>query len=294
MSFVTRDGKTFYPAKRTGFIEPDEKFYNYQKVLEETRPKLEKLWEFLKKDFPDMQQMNVYGEMFGGDYPHPEVPKDKDAIMIQKGIYYSPSNHFYAFDILLDNERYLDVDTANKYFEKAGLLHAKTLFRGSLDDCLRYPNDFDSKVAEQLGLPEIKPNMVEGVVIKPVQPRFFNNGVRVILKNKNEKWAENKMFRKSRKKKEEVPPSEKVLELQEAIKSYVTENRLNNVISKIGEVSQKDFGKLMGMFNKDVVEDFTKDYADELKDLDKKEIKLINKSIGDISRELIKKKLANL
>ena len=289
LSFITRDGKNFYVAKRTGLIEDGEKFYNYEKVFEDVKPQLEKLWKELKKDYPEMQQLNVFGELFGGHYPHPEVPKDKNGLMIQKGIFYSPDNRFYAFDILINNEKFLDVDTASKYFDKAGLLHAKSLFRGSLDECLQYPNDFESTIPAELGLPEIESNIAEGTVIKPVKPLFFNNGVRVILKNKNEKWAEK--IKRKKINKEELKPSEKVLELQEAIKTYVTENRLNNVISKIGEVSQKDFGKLLGLYNKDIVEDFSKDYADMLKDLDKKEIKLINKSIYDITRKMIKEKI---
>jgi len=105
----------------------------------------------------------------------------------------------------------------------------------------------------------------------------------------NEKWSENKKYHKSISQTDE--PTEKVIKLQEAIITYVTENRLNNVISKIGEITQKDFGRVLGMFNKDVVEDFTKDYQKILEELDKKEIKSINKSIGNLAMELVKEKI---
>ena len=117
-----------------------------------------------------------------------------------------------------------------------------------------------------MGLPEIADNICEGVVIRPIITPHFNHGVRVILKKKNEAWAEGKQFRKSIKKEEKLP--EKIVKLREAILTYVTENRLNNVLSKVGQVTIKDFGKVMGMFSKDIVEDFSKDYQEVLSELE--------------------------
>ena len=289
LSYWTTDGKTFYSGKRTGEIEKNEKFYNYEIVLGDIKPKLELLWKSIKKDFTELKQLTVFGELFGGDYPHPDIEVDKKSIMVQKGIFYSPKNHFYAFDILLDTENYLDVNIANKYFEEVKLLHAKTIFKGSIVECMKQENDFNTTIPKELELPILEPNIVEGVVIKPTKTSYFNNGVRVILKNKNEKWSENKKYHKSISKTDK--PTEKVIKLQEAIITYVTENRLNNVISKIGEITQKDFGRVLGMFNKDVVEDFTKDYHKLLEELDKKEIKLINKSISSLAMVLVKERI---
>lgn len=289
LSFWTEDGKSFFSAKRTGIIEKNEKFYNYETVLKNIKPKLELLWHSIKTDFPELSQLTIFGELFGGDYPHPEIEIDKNSIMVQKGIFYSPQNHFYAFDIMLNREKYLDVNIANRYFASVNLLHAKTLFTGSIEKCMNHKNDFNTTIPDEFGLPSLEPNIVEGVVIRPIKTSYFNNGVRVILKNKNEKWSENKKYHKSISQYDE--PSEKVVKLQEAIITYVTENRLNNVISKIGEITQKDFGRVLGMFNKDVVEDFTKDYHKLLEELDKKEVKLINKSIGSTAMELVKNKI---
>jgi len=289
LSYWTNDGKTFYSGKRTGEIEKNEKFYNYEIVLGNIKPKLELLWKSIKTDFPELNQLTIFGELFGGDYPHPDIEVDKKSIMVQKGIFYSPKNHFYAFDILLNTVNYLDVNIANKYFEKVKLLHAKTIFKGSIVECMKQENDFNTTIPKELGLPILEPNIVEGVVIKPTKTSYFNNGVRVIMKNKNEKWSENKKYHKSINETDE--PTEKVIKLQEAIITYVTENRLNNVISKIGEITQKDFGRVLGMFNKDTVEDFTKDYHKLLEELDKKEVKSINKSIGSLAMKLVKERI---
>jgi len=289
VSYWTMNGEDFYSAKRTGQILNDEKFYNYDLILMDIKPKLKNIWSDIKNEIEGLKQLTIFGELIGGDYPHKEVDVDQKAKLVQKGIYYSPKNHFYAFDILINSEYYLDVDQANKHFVNQNLLHAKAVFRGKIDDCLDYPNDFNSTIPKELDLPELTPNIVEGVIIKPSKSRHFNNGVRVILKNKNEKWSENKKFHKSIKVEDEL--SDKVIKLQEAVLTYVTENRLNNVLSKIGEITQKDYGKVIGMFSKDVVVDFLKDYHEITDELEKNEIKLITKSFVKTASELVKEKM---
>jgi len=278
LSYWTKDGIHFHAAKRTEGIGKEEKFYNYELVLEQIKPSLINIWKDLKKKDKDLEQVTFFGEIIGGSYPQEEVKRDNSALKVQKGIYYSPSNHFYLFDILLNVENYLGVEAVNAYAEKEQLLHAKTLFKGDLDTCLKYSNKFESTIPKQLGLPELSNNLCEGVIIRPAKTIYFKNGTRVLLKNKNEKWEENKKYHKKIKIEAEAP--EKVRQLQEVILTYATENRLNNVISKVGEVTKKDFGKVLGMFNKDIVEDFKKDYTDIINGLDKKELKLITKSIG--------------
>lgn len=292
LSYWTDNGIDFYAGKRTGLIAEEEFFYNYEILLEALKPKFISIWKNLKNKYTDLQQMTIFGEVIGGDYPHPEVPVNRKAVKVQKGVFYSPQNHFYAFDIMLNSEQYLGVEEVNIYFEKEDLLYAKTLFKGKFEECLEYPNNFSSTVPALLGLPEIADNICEGVIIRPIVTSHFNNGVRVILKNKNETWAERKQFRKSIKKDEKLP--EKIVKLREAILTYVTENRLNNVLSKVGQVTIKDFGKVMGMFNKDIVEDFSKDYEELVNKLDKQEWKKLKKSISHEVSGMVRNKLKRL
>lgn len=287
LSYWTRDGINFYSAKRTEAIREGEIFYNYDVVLEKIKPNLINIWNDLANKNADLEQVTFFGEIIGGSYPHEEVKRDNSAYKVQKGIYYSPNNHFYLFDILLNTETYLEVQAVNEYADKEQLLHAKTLFKGDIDSCLKYPNKFESTIPKELGLPKLTNNLCEGVIIRPAKPIYFKNGTRVLLKNKNENWAENRKFHKKIKVEEEVP--EKVRKLQEAIATYATENRLNNVISKVGEITKKDFGKVLGMFNKDITEDFKKDYVEIIKELQKKELKLITKSIGKVTVEMVRK-----
>jgi len=289
LSFWTVDGDCFVGAKRSGDIEPNENFYNHHIVLESIKPILKRIWLDIKADFIDVNQMTIFGEILGGDYPHAQVEVNKKAQKVQKGIYYGPNNYFYGFDILLNTDTYLDVEKANSYFEKHKLLHAKTLFKGTLEDCLKYPNDIDTTIPKALNLPQLTPNVAEGVVIRPINNKILNNGVRVILKNKNDKWSENKAYHNSIILQDK--PSDKVIKLQEALLTYVTENRLNNVLSKIGETSKNDFGRILGLFNKDVIEDFLKDYHHITDKMEKKEVKLVTKSFSKTAVKLVKCKL---
>ena len=82
--------------------------------------------------------------------------------------------------------------------------------------------------------------------------------------------------------------------LEEAL-TYVTDNRLKNFLSKWeGPVTSKDFGRLMQLMNVDALEDLHKDFGPELLALEKEEIKLINKSIGNKASILIRKNFLNI
>lgn len=73
------------------------------------------------------------------------------------------------------------------------------------------------------------------------------------------------------------------------LEAYVTENRLNNVISHIGEVTlPKDFGKIMGMFSKDILEDYMKEHGGAYTALDKCEQKSLNRELNKLSTGFVK------
>jgi hypothetical protein len=62
--------------------------------------------------------------------------------------------------------------------------------------------------------------------------------------------------------------------------SLITENRLRNVLSKIGPIGQKEFGKLIQLFSKDILNDFFKDYLDDYNGLAKKEQKQLTRKLS--------------
>lgn len=288
------DGNDVKFAKRTSMLEDDEKFYDYPELLEAYKDKVLNLFARVKSQHPEVVTISVFGEMFGGLYPHNDVKANRKVTLIQKGVCYTPEHEFYGFDIYLsdgENGWYLPVDEINEIFEAEGFFYAKTLFRGTLAECLKYPNAFPSKISEWLGLPSIEDNICEGIVIRTVIPMYLRNGSRVLIKSKNERFAEKKSVKKRNKLfAEPVPYSDELKSLVSEVDAYVTENRLTNVVSHIGEVHvPKDFGKIMGLFSKDVLEDFLKEHGGDYSALDKSEQKLLNKELNKLATELVKK-----
>lgn len=301
------DGESVRFAKRTSLLEADEKFYDYPELLERYRDRVVALTKDVMGRYAGTRSVNIFGEMFGGTYPHKDVQPNRKVNIIQKGVCYTPEHEFYGFDIYLvgdESNRYLPVDEVNELFEKHGFFYAMTLFKGTLSECLKHPNAFPSRIAEWLGLPAIEDNICEGIVIRPVVPMYLRNGSRVLIKSKNERFAEkggthdvdnivggyqsvkkrNKLFA------EPVPYSDGLKALVTEVEAYVTEQRLANVVSHIGEVHvPKDFGKIMGLFSKDVLEDFLKEHGGEYGCLEKSEQKLLNKELNKLATALVKK-----
>lgn len=288
------DGENVKFAKRTSIQETEEMFYDYPQLLERYKDKVVALAKDVLSRYEDVRSVNVFGEMFGGTYPHKDVQPNRKLSLIQKGVCYTPEHEFYGFDIYVINDdggRYLPVDEVNELFDKHGFFYAKTLFKGTLGECLKYPNAFQSKIAEWLGFPAIEDNICEGIVIRPVVPMYLRNGSRVLIKSKNKRFAEKKSVKKRNKLfAEPVPYGEALKALIPEVEAYVTEQRLANVVSHIGEVHvPKDFGKIMGLFSKDVLEDFLKEHGGEYGCLEKSEQKLLNKELNKLSTELVKK-----
>ena len=110
LSFWSTDGESFYPAKRTDNLQADERFFNHQLLLEKHLDKFRFIWQSVCDKIEDVSQVTIFGELVGGGYPHPDVPRVNDAIKVQKGVFYAPGNEFFAFDIQVNRETFLDID----------------------------------------------------------------------------------------------------------------------------------------------------------------------------------------
>lgn len=291
LSFFT-DGVAVSAAKRTEPVAEEESFYNAIALRDQHRQRMLDLFSALNAE-SGAKQITVFGELFGGGYPHPGVPRDESAQLVQQGIYYHPGNQFIAYDILLDAATFLDADATEAWLSRFGFLYARTLYRGSLTACLAYPNEFKTTLPAAFGLPELDGNTCEGVVIRPVQPLFFRSGSRVILKNKNERWSENNKYidrallRALMQTDNELSEAAQVM--CEEIFKFVHENRLTNLLSKMGPVDlKKDLGRLQGMFNKDVLEDFLKVHHAAFGALEKAEGKSVTKFLNTQAAKLIR------
>jgi len=281
-------------AKRTGFVEPDENFFGCAEFIPRYEERIRKVCRLVKRIEPSSVSCCIFGEMFGGAYPHPDVKRISSVKPIQKGVFYCPTHEFYAFDIFCVTDKtayYLPVDSVNRIFSEAGLLYAETLFEGSLADCLEFPNAFRTTVPEKLGLPPIEDNICEGIVVRPKVPLNLKRGERVMIKSKNPRFSEKKS-QKVKVPKEEIPLSDEFTELLSSAYDYVTEPRIGSVRSKIGEmVFPREFGKMLGLYCKDVLEDFLKEYGTSYCELERKEQKLFNKRVNKICADFLREKL---
>jgi Rnl2 family RNA ligase len=297
------DGEELICAKRGSFLKNTDNFFNNHKVMSDHRERMSDLFVILDKEahggfdwateleITEVDDFVVYGEIFGGWYPHPDVEKVEGAVKVQKGIYYSPRNEFYAYDIKV-NGQFINDDDCQRLLKVVGIFNAEPLFRGTFRECLDYPNEYQSTIAKRLGLPVIEDNICEGNVIRPVHAKYLSCGSRVILKNKNDKWSEK--MKGEPKEKKEVILSEAASQLFGEISSLVTENRLRNVLSKTGPITQKEFGKLLGLLMQDAFEEFNKDWAEDFAKLGKDESKTINKMANQSAAGLIRTNFLNI
>jgi len=191
-----------------------------------------------KRMHPDLRRLLIYGEYFGGYYPgYQQAP---GARTVQKGVAYSPANHFYAFDLSLNGHQYIDFDEALTLMLAAGFpLVAAPLHRGSLDAMLSIDvESCKTTLPSLLGYPPLDTfQIAEGLVIRPAREVAWGNGRRAILKKKarafweatNQAGMAMKVAKESMDKGIACPEHVAL----EGAKSYVNENRLRSVIKKI-------------------------------------------------------------
>lgn len=230
------DGTEVKVASRTQFV--DGTFYNCQAVINRYS---QGILDWCKSK--GVKDFVVYGELFGDG--------------IQKEVKYGEKD-FVAFDVVIDG-KILDKHTAQSVADDCGLFFAPVLKVGTFKECMEVNNTFRSLLTPDDYEGE---NTSEGLVIEPIEPAWFANGSRIYFKNKTPAFSEKK---REPKEKKVFELSDEETELMNLLLEYNTETRVSNVISKIGEITNKDFGRILGLTVQDLLEDFTKDTEREPK-----------------------------
>lgn len=238
------------------------------------------------------KQIILYGEFFGGSYPHPNVPRDKTARKIQKGVWYSPHNHVLFYDLYIipfeGNGYYVPVTTFEVLMDRFNLPRVNFKKFKSLEDALEYPNDGPSQVYTRYDLPEIENNIMEGVVIKPSSTLWLGQ-TRVIIKNKNERFKE--VWRKRKPITDQKELTEKQVDALEDMLRFVTENRAVSILSHYGtSLSMKILGSFIKDMNAEVIQEFEKQ-NNIFNSMEKGEVKEITRRINKKVSEICKKVL---
>jgi len=297
------DGEGFIlrGAKRSGFLEWDEKFHNHQRITEKYAKQVEGALLMVQAKNPAIDRITIHGEIFGGFYPGVDGSgktintKSEDAIKVQNGVYYSPDNDWYVFDIH-DGTKYLDTDLTTEIFKRYGFFYARPLYTGTFEEIFGSNNTFNSTIPALLGSPDhenLKENPAEGLVLKPRKTIYFPNKSRVMIKSKTFQFSERAKADKAEKKlesKKQVDDPE-VEAIWDALSEYITENRLNNVKSKDPKITGK---KLMGPFTEDVLDEFIRCHEDQelvktFETMPKSRKSVVTKRLGTASLCLVNK-----
>ncbi|BBM88004.1 RNA ligase family protein [Candidatus Uabimicrobium amorphum] len=257
---ILSDGERVICAKRKEILNAGESFFGHANVVHRISTQIRKLYTILHQDNPQLTSISVYGELFGGDYPHAEVEKKAGISAVQTGVYYSPDIEFSIFDIAITSgatREYLTWDVFCKVLDEVQLLRCQSLFTGKYQKAMAFNERFQSTIPSLLGLPKIEDNLAEGVVIKPVVPVYVSSkkgAVRAILKKKISEFTESKKFHEAQKWSESsIWESWKY-----TIDAMLTKNRVDSAISKIGNVSVSDAAQVQKVCDL-VVEDLAEE-----------------------------------
>jgi Rnl2 family RNA ligase len=238
------DGREVRCAKRKAMLAPGEDFFGHGAVLARLEGRLAALFLAARNAIEGLATLYVYGELFGGAYPHPLVAPVPGVQAVQTGVYYAPDVEFCAFDLGYTLEGggprdYVDYDRALGLLRGAEIFAAEPLFRGPYTEAMAFPERFESGVARALGLPPLPPgNLAEGVVIKPCPPIWIDTPkgrVRPVVKKKIAEFAEDARFHGATK-----PPAPRATgvphldRLEWEALSLVTPTRVDSAISKLG------------------------------------------------------------
>ena len=263
---ILSDGHQVVCAKRKEVLSTGESFFGHENVVRKISAQVRKLYAVLREKDTQLTDIAVYGELFGGDYPHPEVEKKIGVSAVQTGVYYSPDIEFCVFDIAItsgETREYLAWDLFCQVLDQVDLLRCQALFTGKYQKAMTFNERFESTIPSLLGLPEIEDNVAEGVVIKPTVPLYVSSkkgDVRVILKKKINEFAENKKFHEAQK----WSNSSLWESWKYTIDAMLTKNRVDSAISKVGTVAKNDNAqvkKVCDLVVEDLVEELNLDSA---------------------------------
>lgn len=195
----------------------------------------------------------IYGEVYGSN--------------IQKGIFYSDIKNFIVFDIKVGNT-FLPRGAVEDICKAGGVEWCKTIFKGSLKNCLNYSNEFNSLLESELTGEDIRSdNICEGIVIRPEKIYFTDKDQFVAIKNKNDKWTEKSKVAKRDKQSE---PSVEDTKLYLKLSELVTANTISSAISKIGREL-----KFIPALLKEVISDISETVLSEDESLLEKDVKRV-------------------
>lgn len=154
-------------GKRKAWLDPGDPFFGWQLLQAELAEAARAAREHL-----GVPAIVLYGELFGGAYPHPEVAAVAGLAPVQTGVWYAPDLRYAVFDVLVadgedDEGELLAHREVAEIAAAVGLMTPPILRRGPRPLVMAAPVRFTTQVPAGLGLPPIDGNLAEGIVCKP-------------------------------------------------------------------------------------------------------------------------------
>mmetsp|Transcript_38577 Transcript_38577/g.81991 ORF Transcript_38577/g.81991 Transcript_38577/m.81991 type:complete len:388 (+) Transcript_38577:38-1201(+) len=282
------DGQRIEYASRTQRLCNNADFFNARETMPKYHSFVREAFCLVRQRVPSLTSLCIYGEYFGGYYPGHSVEAGRKKV--QGGVAYSPGHHFYAFDVNLDGQNYMNFDEARALLLAAGFpLVAAPLRRGPLEKLLEMDVEvLVTSLPAQLGHPPLERFCIaEGIVLRPaVEVRCGGN--RAIIKKKAKAFWEATNQPSMIGKASSATGAFSGLDcFLDVTKSLVTENRLRAVISKDpGLLAENNLRKLAGLFAQDILEELEKCQGEDLKTLDK-EVSVLKRSVQFLARSFV-------
>jgi Rnl2 family RNA ligase len=225
---IGTDGTQIIVAKRRAVLEPTESFFAYKRAVAPLVAGVRRLF----RELETAGWAFIYGELFGGEYPHPDVAPIDAVQPVQSAIYYCPDVSFCAFD-LATNGTFVSYRDAVARFQSAGIPHAPILATGTLAELLALPVTFATRVPAQLGLPALPDNWAEGMVVKPWDAATPLAEPRRIVKRKRPEFAET-IYHEARKWPTAASDADALVRAEVALWAMITANRVHSAVTKLG------------------------------------------------------------
>lgn len=258
-----RDTYKVTPCKRSSVLGENESFMGHQKIYNKYKDEIVKILKELENQYQDIKSIQLFGELFGGGY---DGKSAKDAKKIQKGVNYHNDNEFMAYDlkITLNNKTfYYDFNKLVQLMENSNIKLVPIIFRGSLEEVLKLDPAFQSTVYSYFGLNKMKNEselVSEGYVVHPIIEMNFPESSRrpndrFIFKFKNPIFSETLPATTQTNIKTAVSKAQNI----DLLRNYLTQNRYDNVISKLTDDEKSQIKKVHKMLYDDVLTDFKTD-----------------------------------
>lgn len=256
-------------GSRNHFIEADDK-NNIAKVYSFV-DKVKEAIEFNIDKLPKDCVVRVFGEIFGAKIQQTKYDVTKDGNVdyrIFDVFVELPNDDTYVLGQSDLHKLLINLDKTTSYLKNIYLSSDADTLQDKLEDSLLDKSHYGDILCE-------------GEVYHPLDTFKYTYGTTFpVVKRKHEEFME--VSRKPRKKKKKTSvASPELIELTDKVADYVTERRLDNILSH-GDISLelKNIGLLIKEMNKDISEEYLKENPDTDKSLLGQALRRLNKDIA--------------